>query len=60
MMKEKMYVLPESVRQALAQYLTSRPWREVDPLIRAIFDLGEVKEKIDGCREVASNDYIDQ
>lgn len=38
-MNEPCYLLPESVRQALAQYLVNQPWYAVDAILRALMDL---------------------
>lgn len=35
----KTYTLPEELRNGLLNYLTSRPWREVDEGVRALMAL---------------------
>lgn len=59
-MTEKTFLIPESTRQAIAQYLVERPWREVDPLIRALMTLDEAKAaNSDEEKILADNGYFD-
>jgi len=37
----KAFILPADIRDALLQYLASRPWGEADPAMRALLSLKE-------------------
>jgi hypothetical protein len=37
----KKFLIPEDIAQAIANYLSARPWREVDHLVQALVGLQE-------------------
>lgn len=42
---EKQYLISESVRDAMLNYLSSRPWVEANPLITALLQTPEIVDK---------------
>ena len=55
-MDETVYLLPESVRKPLIEYLSQKPWREVAQGMEALLGLKQTEQKIN-TNEVVIKDH---
>lgn len=51
-MTEKAFLIPESLKNGLIEYLGSRPWREVAGAMQQLMVLKESATEPDDCKEV--------